>query len=474
MSSSTTFLWHDYETFGANPRFDRPCQFAYLRTDQNLEPIESPQILYCQPTLDVLPHPKACAITGITPQLALARGEPEPRFAQQIFDVMSRPGTCAVGYNSFRFDDEITRHLFWRNFLSPYQREFSNGNSRFDLINVMRLMRALRPDGLHWADYDDGRPSFRLEDLAQANGLDTECAHDALVDVENTLGLAQMVKKQQPKLWDWALSLRDKALVDQLLCQGQPLLHVTSFFAPYPGSLSAVLPLGPHPKMRTQWLAWDLRVDPEAYLAQEPTELIETLSNPSSDHGHSPRSPLITIKINAAPMLAPTTVADSGTRQRLALETEAIEDHAKRLGQHPDWISQVLGAHADSKRDGREITDPEEDLYGGFIPRSDQPLVNRVPQMTGSDLTDLGEPFSDPRLNALLFRYRARYWPESLNADERTHWLTYCREKWDGGVPHPGLSLTEYANETDAVAREHPEQEELLVALKNWPDSVTF
>lgn len=470
--TETTFLWHDYETFGANPRFDRPCQFAYLRTNVNLEPIESPSIIYCQPTLDVLPHPTACLITGITPQYAQDHGDPEPRFAQQIFDVMSRPNTCCVGYNSLRFDDEVTRHLFWRNFLSPYQREFANGNSRFDLINVLRLTRALRPEGLAWADYADGRPSFRLEDLAKVNGLDIDCAHDALVDVENTLGLAQLVKQHQPKLWDWALKLRDKHFVDGLLRQQAPLFYATSVFARHPGSVSPIMPLEPHPTASGQWLAWNLRVDPEPFWAMNEEEFIQMSSQARDEDTGGMPYPLVSIKTNACPMLAPLNVAEASILESLEIDLDVIERIAKQLSQHSDRVHAWARWHAERQPQWDTSPDPETSLYTAFIPRADQSMVNKIPSMVGEELTELDSPFIDERLNELLVRYRARHWPDSLDRESTAHWQEAQRQKLTGEAHNPGLTLAAYDEAIDVMEQEHPEQSELVLALRTWSQTV--
>lgn len=471
--SHDTFLWHDYETFGANPRSDRPCQFAALRTNDQLEPIESPTILYCQPTVDTLPHPGACLVTGITPQVAQAKGETEPRFAQQIFDMMSRPGTCVVGYNNFRFDDEVTRHLFWRNFLDPYAREYAHGNSRFDLINVLRLTRALRPEGIHWADYADGQPSFRLEDLAKANGLDIECAHDALADVENTLALAQMVVKHQPKLWAWALQLRNKTHVDALLARGEPVLMASSFFAKRPGSMSAVLPFARHPKINNQWLAWDLSDHPTSVLKGSVEDWKAQLAQPQQSTDTTPeRFPVVTIKINQCPMLAPLSVADAETQARLALDLDQIRRHQSIFEQNPDWARQLSQLFADKSPFASEDRDPEANLYGGFVPRQDQNLVRQVPTMEGSALASLDEAFSDARLNTLLFRYRARHYPESLSAEETARWAADRKRRLITGVPGGGLTLDEFDAEVAQLACEHPEEKALIDALRAWPETI--
>jgi len=145
-NSTKSFYWHDYETFGTDPRSDRPVQFAGIRTDLDLNIVGEPLMVYSKPARDFLPQPEACMVTGISPQIALERGVTEVEFIQQIRDEMMVPNSCSVGYNSIRFDDEATRNTLYRNLYDPYEREYKNGNSRWDIIDLVRTARALRPD----------------------------------------------------------------------------------------------------------------------------------------------------------------------------------------------------------------------------------------------------------------------------------------------------------------------------------------
>ena len=248
MTTAPTFLWHDYETSGADPRRDRPCQFAALRTNAALELIGEPIELFCAPAPDVLPHPQAALITGITPQQLQRDGVPEAVFAAHVHEAMATPGTCAVGYNSLRFDDEFSRNLFYRNFYEPYAREWENGNSRWDLIDLVRMTYALRPQGIEWPRREDGTPSFRLEDLARANHLQQERAHDALSDVHALIGLARLLRARQPKLFDFYFALRRKQRAFELLdvARHTPVLHVSSRIPSSRGCLAIVVPLAVH------------------------------------------------------------------------------------------------------------------------------------------------------------------------------------------------------------------------------------
>src|SRR5688572_7159303 len=208
-----TFFWHDYETFGRDPRRDRPAQFAGVRTDEDLNEVATPLVHYCKPSPDVLPDPESCLLTGILPQHAAARGIPEHAFAAAVEAALSESGTIGAGYNSIRFDDEVTRFLLWRSLRDPFGREWQNRCGRWDLLEVVRCAWALRPDGIEWPRHADGRPSFKLTDLTAANGLAHDAAHDALSDVRATIALARLIKARQPRLWAFCLKLRDKQAV---------------------------------------------------------------------------------------------------------------------------------------------------------------------------------------------------------------------------------------------------------------------
>ncbi|WP_296002936.1 exodeoxyribonuclease I, partial [Rugamonas sp.] len=261
--TTQTFLWHDYETFGAQARRDRPAQFAAIRTDAELNEIGAPIMLYCQPANDFLPDPQSCLITGITPQQCLERGVPEHQFAATIEQAFAKPGTIGVGYNTIRFDDEITRFMFWRNLIDPYAREWQNQCGRWDLLDVVRMTYALRPEGMEWPLREDGKPSFKLEHLAAANGLLHESAHDALSDVRATIALARLIKTRQPRLWDFCLKLRSKHEVVREMGVGKPFLHISGMYGTERGCIALVWPIAPHPTNKNEVIVWDLSADPD-------------------------------------------------------------------------------------------------------------------------------------------------------------------------------------------------------------------
>jgi exodeoxyribonuclease-1 len=475
--SQPTFLWHDFETFGADPRRDRPAQFAAVRTDTDLQPIGEPQVVYCRPADDVLPQPMACLITGITPQLARERGLPEHRFAATINEAMSRPDTCSVGYNNFRFDDEVTRYLFWRNFIDPYAREYANGNSRFDLIDLLRMTQALRPDGIEWPRREDGTPSFRLEDLARANGLDTARAHDALADVEATIGMARLVRQRQPRLWEWALGLRGKHRVAGMLQPGQPLLHSSARFPASRFCTAPVLPLVPHPRFSGQWVLWNLNVDPTPFFDLASDELGDRLWTAERDLPDGvERLPIKLVRSNRCPMLSPLSVLDDKARERLGVDLLAVERHTQALQSNDTFQERIGALFSDCGKDSAadSAPDPELALYDGFAPREDQRLYPCIRELDADGLARVGSPFRDSRLNELLFRYRARLFPDSLNTEERQRWETHRLRRLVHDPDLASIRLPEFKGELAELSQRRSDASDLAILkqLAEWPSEL--
>jgi len=430
-----TFLWHDYETFGLNPRRDRPAQFAGIRTDAELNEIGEPLMLYCQPANDYLPDPQSCLITGITPQHCLQHGVPEHAFAAQIEQVLAQPGTIGVGYNTIRFDDEVTRFMFWRNLIDPYAREWQNDCGRWDVLDVVRMAYALRPEGIVWPLKDDGKPSFKLEDLARANGLLHETAHDALSDVRATIALARLIRTAQPKLFDFCLGLhkKDRVLAElglpATLNKGRPFLHVSGMFSPERGCLAVMFPLATHPTNKNEVLAWDLAYDPSELALLDVATLRQRLFTKSADLPDGvQRLPIKSVHLNKSPMVVRNLQTLTPTMaERWGINKETALRHAEIAAGLPDMSA--LWPEVFQRPVTTATPDVDEDLYGGFIGNADRRRLNQLLDLSPAELAHSRTGFDDPRLQALLFRYRARNFPASLTPDEAGRWEAH-RTAW--------------------------------------------
>ena len=422
-----SFFWHDYETFGIVPRRDRPAQFAGIRTDAQLKEIGEPLMLYCKPAPDYLPDPESCLLTGITPQLCLQRGVAEPDFAAHIERALSEPGTIGVGYNTIRFDDEVTRHLFWRNLIDPYAREWQNECGRWDLLDVVRLTWALRPEGIEWPKKEVDRPSFKLEDLARANGLLHEAAHDALSDVRATIALARLIREKQPKLFEFAFALHKKDRVMQELGLpasrelAKPFLHVSGMFAPERGCMALMWPLASHPANKNEILAWDLAFDPVELRDIHAATLRQRLFSRSADLPEGmTRLPVKGVHLNKSPMVVGNLkTLTPAMQQRWGIDMDAAMRHAAIARDLPDMSAIWAEVY---KRPAEEAPDVDEDLYGGFIGNADRRRLNQLRALGPAELAHARSGFDDGRLEEIFFRYRARNWPESLAPEDAERW----------------------------------------------------
>lgn len=429
-----SFYWHDYETFGVDPIHDRPSQFAGIRTDADLNIIEDPLVIYCRPTEDYVPSPDACLITGITPQKALEEGYPEAEFIAQINEAFSQPGTCVVGYNSLRFDDEVTRHTLYRNLRDPYAREWQNGNSRWDIIDMVRLTYALRPEGINWPTKEDGSPSFRLEELTAANGISHESAHDAMSDVEATIAIAKLIKEKQPKLFDFVLQNKDKHSARAMLDTAtmKPVFHISAKYPATRGCCAMVAPVAEHPTNKNLVIVYDLREDPSELIEATPDQIRERVFTSQADLGEGTRRfPLKGVQLNKCPVLAPSAMLKSLPEERLAhleLDGEVLRKNLTTLRAAKDLPARIAEAFDQSPQS--DLTDPDEQLYaGGFISRSDRDTLNRLLSQPIEILGEESIQFEDERLSELLFRYRARNYPNTLIAEEQEQWEAFKEER---------------------------------------------
>jgi exodeoxyribonuclease-1 len=432
-------------------------------------------VIYCQPQKDILPAPQACLITGITPQHALELGLPEPQFIEAIHQQLALPGTCGVGYNSIRFDDEVSRYTLYRNFYDPYQREWKNGNSRWDIIDMMRLTRALRPDGIEWPDHEPGRPSFKLEHLTAANGIEHAAAHDALSDVTATIAMAKLVKQKQPRLFDYVVNNRGKKAIAEMLNlqERKPFFHISGMLDKAHMYGAVMIPLAKHPTNNNGVICFDLSADPEALISLDAEEIQRRVFTAAVDLPEgTERIPLKVVHINKAPVVTTHKLIDEKAAARLDINMQRCEANWQRLNgvNLQTKLEQVF-----AEREFPAKVEAEQQLYEGFLPNSDKGLLDEVRRASAADFTAHSFHFADKRYNQMLFNYRARYFADSLSADEQKTWLESC--KWRLTDKTSGyLTLQQQATEIEELLADSSltdDKRAVLEALEAWAVMVT-
>ncbi|QUI70827.1 exodeoxyribonuclease I [Pseudoalteromonas sp. M8] len=472
-----TIFWHDYESWGATPQKDRPSQFAGIRTDLDLNIIGEPLIEYCQPAPDYLPHPQACLVTGITPQLALKKGLTEAEFMAKIHTEFAKPQTCVAGYNSIRFDDELTRYSLYRNFYDPYEREWQNGNSRWDIIDLVRACYALRPEGIEWPTREDGNPSFKLEHLTVANGIEHGAAHDALSDVTATIALAKLIKTKQPKLYEFYFNHRHKKAVSSLIdvFNMQPLVHVSSMFPAQQGCTTWIAPMSFHPVNSNAVICFDLTQSPEVLNDLDVEALKQRLYTKRSELGDDELPVgLKLVHINKCPLVAPAKTLLPENAARLGIDREQCLENLKYLKARPELRDKVAEVFSDEKGFDKP-SNPDYQLYDGFTSKADKAKFAIIRNASPEELATIELDFEDSKFNTLLFRYRARNWPQSLSPVELDKWRKYCQNKLMHNEDNPSISAEDFMLELENLVAENEGNEhnmQILKALYHYAQSL--
>ncbi|HEY8158260.1 MAG TPA: exodeoxyribonuclease I [Methylobacter sp.] len=469
MSDEQTFYWHDYETFGTDPRRDKPVQFAGIRTDLDFNIVDEPLVVYCKPATDCLPHPDACLITGITPQFAEQKGVCEAEFIRLIYEQLARPNTCTLGYNSLRFDDEVTRNCLYRNFYDPYAREWQNGNSRWDLIDVVRAARALRPDGIAWPVNEEGVPSFRLDHLTRENSIAHEAAHDALSDVYATIAITKLVKQAQPKLYQFLLQHRIKTEAFKLLQLGsfKPVVHISGKYPAVKNCLAVVLPVCKHPTNTNGVIVYDLSVDPEPMLSLTVGEIQQRIFTATADLPEGvERIPLKTVHINKCPVLAPVSVIRPEDAQRLKIDPGLCRANIEKI-RAASGLSEKLAAVFSGQTYTEQDSDPDLEIYsGGFFSENDRQQMTKIRWISPEQLAKSAFRFTDGRLPEMLFRYRARNYPETLDTGELQRWNEFCVNKLTGRQTGAGIVFDSYFRRLEELCRDENANIQIINVLE--------
>jgi exodeoxyribonuclease-1 len=425
-----TFFFYDLETSGLSARESRIMQFAGIRTDMDLNQIGEPVNVLVKLNDDVLPSPEALMVTGITPQQTIADGYTEAEFARILVNDVFTPDTIAVGFNNIRFDDEFIRHLFWRNFFDPYEWSWKEGRSRWDLLDVVRMTRALRPDGIKWPVDDKGIATNRLELIASVNGLDHFKAHDALSDVEALIAVTKLIREKQPQLYDYLLKMRDKNEVKKLvnLDYKQPFVYVSGRFDAEYNKATVAFPLTAGKNGNV--IIYDLRYDPSPFVDMSTKDLAKRFYATWDERQADDfvKLPVKELQYNRAPAVAPLGVLEQQDGwKRIKLDNDTINKHKEILLSAPA-LAENIRTLFENREEFKKSADPESQLYDGFVPDIDKMRIEAVHNANKQELADLHPNFTDERLDPLLLHFKARNFPSSLAEDEVIEW-----EKWRVG-----------------------------------------
>ena len=466
---SKTFFFYDLETSGLNPRDDRVMQFAGIRTDMDLKPIGEPYNMLVKLNDDTLPSPDAIMVTQITPQQTLEEGYTEAEFAKVIANEVFTPDTIAVGYNNIRFDDEFIRHLFWRNFHDPYEWGWKDGRSRWDLLDVVRMTRALRPEGMEWPMDEKGVATNRLELIAKVNKVEHAKAHDALSDVQALIDVAKLIREKQPQIYEYLLKMRDQKEVKKLVNVDykQLFVYVSGRYESEHNKATVVFPLtaGQNNKV----IIYDLRYDPTPFLKMDSKELAKKFYATWEERQTEGfvKLPVKELQYNRSPAVAPISVLEQGDGwKKIHLDPETVNKHKEILLSEPGFAENIRTLY-ENREEFKKLPDSEAQLYDGFVPDVDKIRIEKVRNANVNELADFHPNFTDERLAPLLLHYKARNFPRSLSEDESITW-----EEWRAN--RINLALPNYVKSLHRISATTTDENKqfILQELQLWAESI--
>lgn len=470
-----TFLFYDLETSGLSPKFDRIMQFAAIRTDLNLKQIGEPINFLIKLSDDILPSPGAICVTGITPQQTLTDGLTEAEATRYLSQQIFTPETISLGFNSARFDDQFMRYLWWRNYYDPYTWQYADGRSRWDLLDVVRLVRAIRPEGINWPVDDNNLPVNNLVAIAEANQIVHTKAHDALSDVEALIGVAKLIQQKQPKMWQFLFELRAKAKVQDLVSNNKALVYASGRLGNQNNFTSVVWPLTSDSQKA---VVYDLRYNPEDLLKLTPEQIAERIR--PSDELTEPQNLIKDLKFNSCPAIAPLGVMDDTTWKQIKLNLETVRKHLNFLVKNPNLISKLIKAgqiidkaqqdffdQRDAELPSELTNQAEAKLYQAFVDSaSDKRQRDKIPSLPPEKVAEFEPKFNDSRLNDLWLGYKVRNFPKQLSPNEAAAWEARRASQIQNTAPAFLTELEELAKAGD------PNQTFCLEELKLWLESI--
>lgn len=464
-----TFFFYDLETSGLNPRESRIMQFAGIRTDMDLNQIGDPVNLLVRLNDDTLPSPEALMVTGITPQQTVSDGYSEAEFAKILTDEIFTPDTIAVGFNNIRFDDEFIRHLFWRNFYDPYEWTWKDGRSRWDLLDVVRMTRALRAEGIEWPVDDKGAATNRLELITKINGIDHFKAHDALSDVEALIAVTRLIRDKQPQLYEYLLKMRDKNEIKKLinLDYKQPFVYVSGRFDAEFNKATVAFPLTTG--KNSNIVIYDLRHDPTPFINMTAKELASKFYATWEERQAEGfiKLPVKELQYNHVPAVAPVGVLNQGGGwEKVKLDEETIAKHKGILLSVPSFAENIRSLF-ESREEFKKSTHPELQLYDGFVPAIDRMRIETVRNASERELADFHPNFTDERLDPLLLHYKARNYPKSLAEEESVIWENWRSSKIAAELPIFMKSLQKLSSQITDENKQF-----ILQELHLWAESI--
>jgi exodeoxyribonuclease-1 len=450
------FVFYDTETTGTNIVFDQILQFAAILTDDHLREIERFE-LKCRILPWVVPSPMALLVTNTAPSRLDDPSLPTlfemMAFIRKQLEAWS-PATF-LGYNSIRFDEPLLQRAFWQTLNPPYLT-VTNGNARSDVLPLVQAASQFADEALEWPEKDNGRLSFKLDQLAPLNGFNHVNAHDALGDVEATIFVAKLLAERAPELWTTVMARASKSATASVLSFGVPVLLLEHFA----GSPSV-------------WFGQ--RIDQGGGRASRASVVRLAHDWRSTARGGSEilrdsiaETPKVVrqIALNRAPLVFTTSEAATlfgiAPSQEEKAQSEFLVSDTKFAVQ----ISTAFEAQAEPWPKAEEL---EQMIYDGFPSREDEDRMEDFQRVGWRERAKLIGSFDARRFCHLALRLIYESAPDLLQPIELERFEIAIGHRLHSGelTTHPWRSIADALHELSEIGSDFAEAEQVL-EIEDW------
>jgi exodeoxyribonuclease-1 len=446
------FVFYDVETTGTDHAFDQILQFAAILTDPDLNELDRFDVR-CRLLPHVVPSPGALAVTRVP--IAQCLDPALPSHYEMICGIADRlcgwSPSIFLGWNTLGFDEHLLRQALYQCLHPPYLTN-TDGNSRTDLLKLCQALGVLRPGALVVPTGDNGKPSYKLDRLAPANGFDHSNAHDALADVEATIHVARIVRDRAPEHWSDAIRFSQKAAAAAFIDEEPAFVLTESYFGkPYQYALTRI---GAEPSS-SNVLAYDLEMDPDGLRSLDDQALAARLRR-------SPKA-VRRVATNACPVMSPVDVFPSFH----GLTSDQLLSRARIIQSDAELCSRLCAA---MERDPYpEPEHVEQRIHSGFATNADKARMRAFHAAGWPDRATIAGTFEDARLAELGHRLVFHHAPEAMALDVRARIAVEfaCRMTGHGHDETPWLTLDAADEEAlKMMADCSPEEAAILIDLR--------
>ncbi|VFP83850.1 exodeoxyribonuclease I [Buchnera aphidicola] len=420
-----SFIFYDYETFGLNISLDKVAQFCSIETDNDFKFIRKKTILFCYPPIDYLPDPNSILITKILPQYTQQYGLNEYCFTKKIYDIFSQKNSCIIGYNNINFDNLITRNIFYRNLLDPYEWSWKNGNFSWDVLNIVRAFYIFYPKTMLWYRKINGTVSFKLSDITSINNIIHINAHDAYSDVMATFLIVQFLYKKNKKFFLFLYKISHKKFILNFISQNynKPFFYLSSFFGSKNNNFGCIMILGMHPKFNNNLIIINLSINFKkifhlySYCVRDKLKIHQLF-----DCG------IQVVCINKSPLFFSYNSLSKQDCKRLNINYSRCQKNFFLLKNNTLLKNWILSFFLKSEKN--EVDDNVDlMLYKNFFNSSDKMLFSFIHSHVPLQWINWYPEFIDTRIKEIFFRLKARNFIKLLNFNEIKRWQLYCKHK---------------------------------------------